>query len=77
MDNKADKMVCLHLASYLQRREVMVDQKGEATHGNHQKLNSESIMVSIIGCPELRVDQVDRGIGACNVDKLFGGNRNV
>lgn len=77
MDKNAEEEVYLHLASYLQRREVMVDQKGEATHGNHQKLHSESIMVSIIGCPELRIDQVDCGIGTSNVDHLFGGNRNV
>lgn len=33
-------------------------------------------MVSIIGCPELCIDQVDGGIGTTDIDDLFLQNRN-
>lgn len=62
--------------THLQWREVMVDQKGETSHWNHKKLNSESVVVSIISCPELCVDQVDGGIGTSDVDNLFSQHRN-
>lgn len=48
----------------------MIDQEGEASHRDHQKLHSEGIMISVVGCLKFHVDQVHCGIGAGNVDEL-------
>lgn len=40
----------------------MVNQNSKAPNRNNQELHSETVMVAIIGGPELHVDQVDCGI---------------
>ena len=48
----------------------MIDEEREASHGDHQKLHSEGVVVAVVRCLELHIDQVHCGIGAGNVDKL-------
>lgn len=48
----------------------MVDEDSETPDRNNQELHSETVVVAIIGGPELRVDQVDRGIRTADVDHL-------
>lgn len=48
----------------------MVDENSETSNRNNQKLHPETVMVSIIGGPELHVDQVDGGIRTADVDHL-------
>lgn len=48
----------------------MVDKNCETPNGDHQKLHPETVMVAVIGGPELHVDQVDCGIGTGDVDHL-------
>lgn len=62
--------MCLHSGSDLQGREVMVDQEGQPTNRNHQELYSERVMVPIVSCLELQVDQVHSGVRTSNVDDL-------
>lgn len=57
--------------AYLQRREVMVDQEGQASDWYYEELHSKSVVVAIISGFELHVDQVDGGIGASYVDDLL------
>jgi hypothetical protein len=73
------KQVCLpmnhtgplhNLLTNLKRREIMIDQKREASHRNHQKLHSEGVVISVIGCLKFHVDQVHCGVGTGNVDEL-------
>lgn len=58
------------MVSYLQRREVMVDKKGETTHRDDQELHPESVMIAIIGGFELGIDQVHCGVRTSDVDNL-------
>lgn len=48
----------------------MVDENSKTPNRNNQKLNSEAVMVAVIGGPELHVDQVDCGIRTTDVDHL-------
>lgn len=48
----------------------MVDENSETPNRNNQKLNSEAVMVAIVGGPELHVDQVNCGIRTTDVDHL-------
>lgn len=48
----------------------MVDENSKTPNRNNQKLNSETVMVAIVGGPELHVDQVDCGIRTTDVDHL-------
>lgn len=48
----------------------MVDKNSETPNRNHQKLHPETVMVAVIGGPELHVDQVDCGVCTSNVDHL-------
>lgn len=57
----------------LQRREVMVDEEGQAADWDDQELCSERVVVAIIRGLELHVYQVNRGIGTCDIDNLHGG----
>lgn len=57
----------------LQRREIMVDKEGQASNWDNQELHPESVVVAIIGGLEFNVDQVNCGIGTCNIDELHGG----
>lgn len=54
----------------LQEREVVVDENSKTPNRNNQEFHSETVMVAIIGGPELHVDQVDSGIRTTNVDHL-------
>lgn len=54
----------------LQEREVVVDENGKATDGNNQELHSETVVVAVVGGPELCVDQVDCGVRTTDVDHL-------
>lgn len=56
--------------SNLQRREVVINEKREATDRNDQKLHSERVVVSIIRRFELHVDQVQGGIRTSDIDHL-------
>lgn len=48
----------------------MVDKNCETPNRNHQKLHPETVMVAVIGGPELHVDQVDCGVCTSDVDHL-------
>lgn len=48
----------------------MVDKNCKTPNRNHQKLHPETVMVAIIGGPELHVDQVDCGACTSDVDHL-------
>lgn len=52
----------------------MVDKEGKPTHGDHQELHPERVMVAIIGGFELDIDQVHGGIRTSNVDNLCKNN---
>lgn len=54
----------------LHQREVMVDENSQTPDGNDQELDSETVMVAIVGGPELNVDQVHCGIRTTDVDHL-------
>ena len=56
--------------THLQERKVMVDENSETSDRNDEELHSETVMVAVIGGPELHVDQVDCGIGTSDVDHL-------
>lgn len=56
--------------AHLQEGEVMVDENCETPNRNHQKLHPETVMVAVIGGPELHVDQVDGGVCTSDVDHL-------
>lgn len=51
----------------------MVDENGKTSDGNDQKLHSETVVVSIIGGPELHVDHVHCGVRTADVDHLHAG----
>lgn len=48
----------------------MVDENSKTPNGNNQELHSETVVVAIIGGPELHVDQVNCGICTTDVDHL-------
>lgn len=48
----------------------MVDENCKTPNGNNQKLHSETVMVPIIGCSELHVDQVHCSIRTTDIDHL-------
>lgn len=56
--------------THLQEREVVVDENSETSNRNDEELHSETVMVAVIGGPELHVDQVDCGIRTSDVDHL-------
>ena len=49
----------------------MVNKESQASNWDNQELHSECVMVAIICCLELHVDQVDCGISTSNVDHLM------
>lgn len=51
----------------------MVDKNCQPPNRNHQKLHPETVMVTIVGGPELHVDQVECGVSARDVDHLVRG----
>lgn len=51
----------------------MVDKNCQTPNRNHQELHPETVMVTIVGGPELHVDQVDCGVGTRDVDHLVRG----
>ena len=61
--------------SYLQGREVVVNQKSQATNRDHQELHSECVVVPVVSCLELGVDQVHGGVRTSNVDDLKGKDK--
>lgn len=48
----------------------MVDENRKTPDRNYQELHSETVMVAIVGGPELHVDQVDCGVRTTDVDYL-------
>lgn len=48
----------------------MVNENCKTPNRNNKKLDSEAVMVAIIGGPEFHVDQVDCGVCTSNVDHL-------
>lgn len=48
----------------------MVDEERQTTNGNDQELHPERVMVPVVGCLELHVDQVHRGVRTSDVDDL-------
>lgn len=48
----------------------MVNQKSQSTDGDDQELHSERVMVPVISCLELQIDQVHGGVRTSNVDDL-------
>lgn len=55
----------------------MVDENSKATNRHNKKLDSEAVVISIIGGLELHVDQVHCGICAGNVDHLTGNTEQL
>lgn len=54
----------------LQESEVVVDENSKTPDRNDQELHSETVMVAIVGGPELHIDQVDGGVRTADVDHL-------
>jgi len=52
----------------LEGAEVVVDQESEPSDRNNEKFGPESVVVSVVGGLELGVDQVDREVGATDVN---------
>lgn len=50
----------------------MVDEECQASNWDDQEFHPEGIVVAVIGGLEFSVDQVNCGIGTCNVDDLCG-----
>lgn len=48
----------------------MVDEHSKTSHWDNQELHPETVMIAVIGGPELHVDQVDGGICTADVDQL-------
>jgi len=48
----------------------MVDENRETRDRNNQELHSEAVVVAIVCCLELHVDQIDCGISTADVDHL-------
>lgn len=55
----------------------MVDENSKTPNGDNQELNSETVMIAIIGGPEFHVDQVDSGVRAADVDHLCKQHRTI
>lgn len=55
----------------------MVDENSETPDGNNQELHSETVMVAIVGGPELRIDQVDCCIRTSDVDHLVNNEEQL
>lgn len=55
----------------------MVDENSKTPDRNYQELHSETVMVAIIGGPELHVDQVDCGVRTTDVDHLVNNTEEV
>ena len=55
----------------------MVDENSETPDGNNQELHSETVMVAIVGGPELRIDQVDCRIRTSDVDHLVNNEEQL
>lgn len=51
----------------------MVNQESQTANRHNQELDSECIVVPVISCLELNVDQVHSGIRTSNVDDLHSG----
>lgn len=49
----------------------MVDEHSQTSHGDNQELHSETVMIAVVGGPELHVDQVDGGVRTADVDHLW------
>lgn len=48
----------------------MVNQKSQSTDRDDQELHSERVVVPVVSCLELQVDQVHGGVRTSNVDDL-------
>lgn len=48
----------------------MVDEHSQTSHGDNQELHSETVVIAVVGGPELHVDQVDGGVRTADVDHL-------
>lgn len=55
----------------------MVDENSKTPNGDNQELNSETVMIAIVGGPELHVDQVDSGVRTADVDHLGKQHRTI
>lgn len=55
----------------------MVDENSQTPDGNDQELDSETVMVAIVGGPELNVDQVHCGIRTTDVDHLINSTEQL
>lgn len=56
--------------SHLKRRKLMVDEESQSTNGDHEELHPERVVVPIVRCLKLHVDEVHGGISATDVDDL-------
>lgn len=52
----------------------MVDKECQASNWDDQEFHPESVVVAIVGGLEFNVDQVNCGIGTCDVEDLCGGH---
>lgn len=55
----------------------MVDENRETPNRNNQELHPETVMVSIVGGPELHVDQVNGGVRTADVYYLASRKRSA
>lgn len=55
----------------------MVDENSKTPNGDDQELNSETVMIAIIGGSELDVDQIDSGVRTADVDHLGKQHRTI
>lgn len=55
----------------------MVDENSKTPNRDNQELNSETVMIAIVGGPELHVDQVDSGVCTSDVDHLGKQHRTI
>lgn len=69
--------VCIKNISYLQRRKLMVDKESQSTNWDHEELNPECVVVSIVRSLELHVDEVHSSVSATDVDDLEESGREM
>ena len=58
--------------SYLHDSEFVIDQAGQASNWHYEEFHTECVVVTIVRCLELHVDQVDGNESAQNVDGFHG-----
>lgn len=51
----------------------MVDEDGQTSNRNHQELHSECVMVAVVRCLELVIDEEESEEGESEEDNFHGG----